>query len=81
MLDKQRGGSVADKFKSRDRQRKLDGLEKWHFRLVTESLPVMLQLALLLLGGRSQVDAGHGNPLVVTVSLQARDDRCGYQAS
>jgi len=43
-----RGGSAADK--SRDRQRKLDGFEKWHFRLVIESLPVMLQLALLLLG-------------------------------
>ena len=44
-----RGGSAADK--SRDRQRKLDGLEKWYFHLVIESLPVMLQLALLLLGG------------------------------
>ena len=43
-----RGGSAADK--SRDRQRKLDGLEKWHFRLTVESLPVMLQIALLLLG-------------------------------
>ena len=43
-----RGGSAADK--SRDRQRKLDGFEKWHFRLAIESLPVMLQLALLLLG-------------------------------
>jgi len=43
-----RGGSVADK--SRDRQRKLDGLEKWHFHLAIESLPAMLQLALLLLG-------------------------------
>jgi len=44
-----RGGSAADK--SRDRQRKLDGLEKWYFHLVIESLPVMLQLALVLLGG------------------------------
>ena len=43
-----RGGSAADK--CRDRQRKLDGLEKWHFHIVIESLPVMLQLALLLLG-------------------------------
>ena len=42
------GGSAADK--SRDRQKKLDGLEGWHFRLVIESLPVMLQVALLLLG-------------------------------
>ena len=29
---------------------KLDGFEKWHFHLVIESLPVILQLALLLLG-------------------------------
>ena len=43
-----RGGSAADK--SRDRQRKLDGFEKWHFHLAIESLPVMLQVALLLLG-------------------------------
>ena len=43
-----RGGSAADK--SRDRQRKFDGLEKWHFRITVENLPVMLQLALLLLG-------------------------------
>jgi len=43
-----RAGSAADK--SRDRQRKLDGLEKWYFHLTIESLPVMLQLALLLLG-------------------------------
>jgi len=43
-----RGGSAADK--SRDRQRKLDGLEKWHFHIAIESLPVMLQFALLLFG-------------------------------
>ena len=43
-----RGGSSADK--SRDRQLKLDGFNQWHFHLVIESLPVMLQLALLLLG-------------------------------
>ena len=43
-----RGGSAADK--SRDRQQKLDGLENWYFHIVIESLPVMLQLALLLLG-------------------------------
>ena len=43
-----RGGSAAGK--SRDRQLKLDGLERWYFRLVIESLPMILQLALLLLG-------------------------------
>jgi hypothetical protein len=32
-----------------NRQRKFDGLEKWPFRLFIESLPIMLQLALLLL--------------------------------
>ena len=43
-----RGGSAADK--SRDRQRKLDGFEKWRFHLAIESLPVMLQVSSLLLG-------------------------------
>jgi hypothetical protein len=43
-----RGGSATDK--SRDRQLKLDGLRSWHFSVVIECLPVMLQLALLLLG-------------------------------
>ena len=32
-----------------DRQRKFDGLEKWPFRTFVESLPIMLQIALLLL--------------------------------
>ena len=32
-----------------DRQRKCDGLQRWPFRLFIESLPVMLQIALLLL--------------------------------
>ena len=32
-----------------DRQRKFDGLEKWPFRFFIESLPIMLQIALLLL--------------------------------
>ena len=32
-----------------DRQRKFNGLEKWPFRLFIESLPIMLQIALLLL--------------------------------
>jgi len=44
-----RGGSAAKK--SRRRQRKLDGLKNWRFYLVIETIPVMLQLALLLLGG------------------------------
>ena len=42
------GGSAAEK--SRNRQQKLDGLEEWRFHLIIESLPVMLQIAMLLLG-------------------------------
>ena len=34
-----------------DRQRKFDGLKKWPFHLFIEGLPVMLQLAVLLLAG------------------------------
>jgi hypothetical protein len=41
------GGSMVER--CGDRQRKIDGLEKWPFRLFIESLPVMLQIALLLL--------------------------------
>ena len=37
-----------------DRQRKFDGLEKWPFRLFIESLPIMLQIALLLTCGLSR---------------------------
>ena len=36
--------------RSQDRQRKLDGIIAWYFDHVMESLPLMLQLALLLLG-------------------------------
>ena len=41
-------GSVVDR--SRARERKLAGLETWKFHAVMESLPLILQLALLLLG-------------------------------
>ena len=41
-------GSVTDR--SRHRQRKMDGMDTWHFDLVMECLPMMLQGALLLLG-------------------------------
>ena len=41
------GGSMAER--CGDRQRKFDGLEKWPFRLFVDSLPLMLQIALLLL--------------------------------
>ena len=36
--------------RSQGRQRKLDGIVSWHFEHVMESLPLMLQIALLLLG-------------------------------
>ena len=41
-------GTVIER--SQDRQRKLDGIISWYFDHVMESLPLMLQLALLLLG-------------------------------
>lgn len=48
-----KGGSIVER--CGDRQRKLNGLHRWHFHVLMESLPVALQLALLLLGcGLSQ---------------------------
>ena len=41
-------GSVIER--SQNRQRKLDGIVAWYFDSVMESLPLMLQVALLLLG-------------------------------
>ena len=41
------GGSVVER--CGDRQHKFDGLQKWPFRFFIESLPIMLQIALLLL--------------------------------
>ena len=41
-------GSAAER--SHNRQRKLDGIVAWYFNSVMESLPLMLQVALLLLG-------------------------------
>ena len=41
-------GSAAER--SQNRQRKLDGIVAWYFDSVMESLPLMLQIALLLLG-------------------------------
>jgi hypothetical protein len=42
-----RGSAVE---RSQNRQRKLDGIVRWYFDSVLESLPLMLQVALLLLG-------------------------------
>ena len=41
-------GSLIDR--SRDRQRKMNGMATWRFNVVMEVLPLMLQAALLLLG-------------------------------
>ena len=41
-------GSLIDR--SRDRQRKMNGMDSWGFKFVMEGLPLMLQTALLLLG-------------------------------
>ena len=41
-------GSVVDR--SRHRQLKISGMVTWHFDLVMEILPIMLQVAILLLG-------------------------------
>ena len=43
-----RGSAIE---RSQNRQRKLDGVVAWYFDNVMESLPLILQLALLLLGG------------------------------
>ena len=42
-----RGSAIE---RSQNRQRKLDGIDAWYFNSVMESLPLMLQVALLLLG-------------------------------
>ena len=42
-----RGSAIE---RSQSRQRKLDGIVAWYFNSVMESLPLMLQVALLLLG-------------------------------
>ena len=42
-----RGSAIE---RSQDRQRKLDGIVRWYFDHVLECLPLMLQVALLLLG-------------------------------
>ena len=43
-----RGGSAREK--SWERQRKLDGMKQWNFQVIIEAIPVMLQIALVLLG-------------------------------
>lgn len=66
------GGSITER--CGDRQRKLDGLEKWSFRLLIDSLPVMLQVALFFLScGLSQylwsINASVGRGVIAVTAL------------
>ena len=45
---RKRGRAATEK--SWDRQRKFQGMEQWQFHMVMESLPILLQFALLLFG-------------------------------
>lgn len=45
---RRKGASAIERFQ--DRQRKTDGMKEWLFHIVTETLPLMLQAALLLFG-------------------------------
>ena len=65
------GGSMIER--CGDRQRKCDGLQEWPFHLFIESLPVMLQVALLLLAcGLCQYMASINTPIAsVLIALTA----------
>ena len=55
--------------RSQNRQRKLDGIVAWYFSHVMESLPLMLQVALLLLGCALSRYLWEINPTVASVVL------------
>ena len=55
--------------RSQNRQRKLDGLVTWYFDHVMEALPVMLQIALLLLGSALSKYLWDINKIVASVVL------------
>ena len=61
------GGSIVER--SGDRQRKLDGLERWPFRTFIESLSIMLQIALLLLAAGLSRYVWSVNASVATVVI------------
>jgi hypothetical protein len=63
-------GSAADR--SRLRERKLTGIETWKFHFVMESLPVILQCALVLLGLRSPGTSGRSTARFRQLSLRSR---------
>ena len=60
-------GSAIER--SQNRQRKLDGVVTWYFDYVLESLPLMLQFALLLLGCALSHYLGDINPTLALVVL------------
>jgi len=61
------GGSTADK--SRDRQQKLDGHERWYFYTAIESLPMMLQFALILFGCALSLYLYNTSPIVAWIII------------
>ncbi|KAF9646010.1 hypothetical protein BDM02DRAFT_367301 [Thelephora ganbajun] len=65
-------GNIVDRGK--ERQAKLVGLQKWGFHAIMESLPVLLQIALLLFGAALVVylwglDVSAADAVLVTVSI------------
>ena len=64
-----RRGSAIER--SQNRQRKLDGIIRWHFDYVMEFLPFMLQAALLLLGCALSLYLWEINITVTSVVLGA----------
>ena len=61
-----RGSAIE---RSQNRQRKLNGISTWRFALVMESLPLMLQIALLLLGCALSVYLREINVTIASVVL------------
>ena len=57
--------------RSQNRQRKLDGIITWYFDYVMESLPLMLQVALLLLGCALSRYLWGFNTIVASVAIAA----------
>ena len=93
LYTRHKGGSAIERCE--DRQRKLDGLERWSFRVVIESPSLLLQLSLLLLVvglSRSLWDINHtvawvvvgftiygGLFYVVVIVVGTFSDECPFQ--
>jgi len=63
-----RGSAIE---RSQNRQRKLDGIAAWYFDHVMESLPLVLQLALLLLGSGLSLYLWGVNTTIASVIIAA----------